>query len=79
MFGYWLHQLQAGCSWASSLPFLGLITEAYTHPRAVEMTKDEAYKTLSTCLTRYTDELLNLPSDMAELGSGSGRKFLISL
>lgn len=38
---------------ASSLPFLGPISEEYTHPRAVEkIIKDETYKALSTYLTR---------------------------
>ena len=45
VFGSWLHQLQAGYPWASSLPFLGLISEEY---RAVEKTAENgAYKTLS--------------------------------
>ena len=44
VFGSWLHQLQAGCPWASSLPFLGLISE---EDSAVEKTaENRAYKTL---------------------------------
>lgn len=50
--GFWLHQLQAGHPQASSLPFLGLVAEAYTQPTAAELKKgrsnkkkkDEAYK-----------------------------------
>lgn len=52
VFGSCLHQLQAGRPWASSLPFLGLTSEEYTYPRAVErITEDGAYKTLSVSLT----------------------------